>query len=252
MLTGLIVCSSPSWVVLLAAGVIGQRMSLSCPRVQLRICRSTGACRVALAKLADVLGSFTCKYCLFSKLLINVSGGLLMCKWVRLQLTLDSNTPPPPPLPHPQPRHSVCAEAQSCLRRRDSQISRRGAKPVDLSTREPLGVFNSGSSPLFFCIHGEDLFMRVWVCVCVSMCVFMGVHYLPTVPMFTYLYHSPISSPGASLASEYQRVHKWNGEKDERDSLVSCMELLHSQRAYRWPNLRIKALRIQLWSYECK
>lgn len=79
-------------------------------------------------------GVSTCKYRLFSQHLINVSGGLLMCKWVKALLPLC--------------RHNVCAEAQSCLRSRDSQISRCGAKPVALSTREPLRVFNSLSLSL--------------------------------------------------------------------------------------------------------
>lgn len=100
----------------------------------------------------NVLGSFTCKYCLFSQHLINVSGGLLMCKWVKVLL---------PPL-----QHNVSTEAQSCLWRRYSQISWCGAKPVALSTREPLGVFNS--------------LLHVWMKpVCVSVCVGMRVHYQP-------------------------------------------------------------------------
>lgn len=129
------------------------------PRVQPRICRTTGARGVALAKHTDVLGSFTCKYCLFSQHLINVSGGLLMCKWVKALL--------------PPRQHNVCTEAQSCLRRRDSQISRCGAKPVALSTREPLRVFNSLSSPLPL-----SLYVRMRP-VCLSACVCMRVHYRP-------------------------------------------------------------------------
>lgn len=103
---------------------------------------------------------------LFSKLLINVPGGLLMCKWVKAPLQLTST-------PHPLPlQHCMCTEAQSCLRRRNSQISRCGAKPVALSTREPLGVFNSGFSPfppptLSFSVHP----WRRPVCVCVCVCV---------------------------------------------------------------------------------
>lgn len=73
---------------------------------------------------------------------------------------------------HPPHQHNVCTEAQSSLRRRDSQTSRRGAKPVALSTRESLGVFNSLSYHFFshsVCVHERR------VCVCAF--VFMRVHY---------------------------------------------------------------------------
>lgn len=133
--------------------VIGSRSNwtedvIIMPRVQPRICRTTEARGVALAKHTHVLWSFTCKYCLFSQHLINFSGGLLMCKWVKALL--------------PPRQHNVCTEAQSCLRRRDSQISQCGAKPVALSTREPLEVFNSCSFPLplSLCMCRSDL------CVC--------------------------------------------------------------------------------------
>lgn len=120
--------------------------------MELRICRTTEAYSVAPAKHFSVPGSFTCKYCLFSQHLINVSGGLLMCKWVKALLPLC--------------RHNVCTEAQSCLRSRDSQISRCGAKPVALSTREPLRVFNSLSlspaPPIFLYVQMKP--MRVYVC----------------------------------------------------------------------------------------
>lgn len=132
------------------------------PCVQPRICRTTEAHGVALAKHIHVLRSFTCKYCLFSQHLINVSGGLLMCKWVRALFPLC--------------QHNVCTEAQSCLRRGDSQISQCGAKPVALSTREPLRVFNSLSSPL-----SPHLLLST-VCadeMCVCVCVCTRVHYLP-------------------------------------------------------------------------
>lgn len=132
------------------------------PRVQPRICRTTEARSVALAEHINVLWSFTCKYRLFSQHLINVSGGLLMCKWVKVLL--------------PPCRRNVCTEAQSCLRRRDSQISRCGAKPVALSTREPLRVFNSLSFPLPPLPLCAD---ETCVWMCVFACVFMRVHYLP-------------------------------------------------------------------------
>lgn len=144
--------------------VIGSRSNwtedvIIMPCVQPRICRTTEALGVALAKHTDVLRSFTCKYCLFSQHLINVSGGLLMCKWVKALL---------PPL-----QHNVCTEAQSYLRRRDSQISQCGAKPVALSTREPLEVFNSRSFLLPFSLYVRMRPVRVSACVC------MRVHYLP-------------------------------------------------------------------------
>lgn len=67
-----------------------------------------------------------------------------MCKWVRALLPLR--------------QHNMCTEAQSCLRKGDSQISQCGAKPVALFTGEPLGVFNSpptlllpSSTPLCMC-----------------------------------------------------------------------------------------------------
>lgn len=133
-------------------------MSLSCPRVQPRICRTTEAHGVALAKLADVLGSFTCKYCLFSQLLIFFSW-----RFINVQMGESAS--------HPPHQHNVCTEAQSSLRRRDSQTSRRGAKPVALSTRESLGVFNSLSYHFFLILYAC---MR-GVCVCAF--VFMRVHY---------------------------------------------------------------------------
>ena len=125
--------------------------------------------RVDLAKHFHVLRSSTCKYCLFCQHLINVSSGLLMCKWVKALLPLC--------------RHNVCTKAQSCLRRRDSQISRCGAKPVALSTREPLRVFNSLSSPLphlllFLYVWMKPLCVYMWVCVCACVCVCMCAYYL--------------------------------------------------------------------------
>lgn len=158
--------------------------------VQLRICKTTEARGVALAKHINVLRSFTCKYCLFSQHLINVAGGLLMCKWVKALLPLC--------------QHNVCTEAQSCLRRRDSQISRCGAKPVALSTREPLRVFNSLSSPLpplSVCSDETCVHVRLHVCARESITC-------PRVSMFTHLYHSAISSPSASPASEWQWLRK--------------------------------------------
>lgn len=225
MLTGLIVCSSPSWPVLLAVGVIGQRMSLSCPCVQLRICWTTEARGVAFAKHTYVLGNFSCKYCLFSKHLINVSGGLLMCKWVKALL--------------PLPQHNVCTEAQSCLWRRDSQISRCGAKPVALSTREPL-VFNSLSR----------LSLRPCVCVwnlCVTLCMCGGVwvryvskSLICTIVQLVLLYQCP--SVHWLMAVHVQLAKRCERHPDS--GIVHRVPALTG--AYKWANLRIKAPRIQL------
>lgn len=128
-------------------------------------------------------GVSTCKYRLFSQHLINVSGGLLMCKWVKAPLPLC--------------RHNMCTEAQSCLRSRDSQISRCGAKPVALSTREPLRVFNSLSLslsspgfPIFQYVQMKP--MRADVRALDSI----------TCPCLLNCTNSPISSPSASPAGE--------------------------------------------------
>lgn len=153
-------------------------------------------------------GVSTCKYRLFSQHLINVSGGLLMCKWVKAPLPLC--------------RHNLCAEAQSCLRSRDSQISRCGAKPVALSTREPLRVFNSLSLSLPLAFPQLSVCSdETYACVCAR----RRLHYLS---MSAQLYHSPISYPSASPASE------WLGEgglEEVRDIqiVVSCIKLLQSQ-----------------------
>lgn len=164
-------------------------MSLSCPRVQPRICRTTEAHGVAFAKLADVLGSFTCKYCLFSQLLIFFSW-----RFINVQMGESAS--------HPPHQHNVCTEAQSSLRRRDSQTSRRGAKPVALSTRESLGVFNSLSYHFFLILYAC---MR-GVCVCVCICVHESP--LPNQKFPCYFYHSPICSPGPPSTSEWQWLHE--------------------------------------------
>lgn len=154
-------------------------------------------------------GVSTCKYRLFSQHLINVSGGLLMCKWVKAPLPLC--------------RHNMCTEAQSCLRSRDSQISRCGAKPVALSTREPLRVFNSLSLSSLFppLSHLSVCTDETYACGCAC----IRLHYLS---MSAQLYHSPISSPSASPAGERLGEGGLEGVRDIQ-IVVSCIKLLQSQ-----------------------
>lgn len=149
-----------------------------------------------------------------------------MCKWVKMLL---------PPL-----QHNVSTEAQSCLWRRYSQISRCGAKPVALSTREPLGVFNS-----LFCLS----LLRVWMKpVCISVCVGMRVHYLSkSLQVYSFVLCSIKFYQGLSIQWIVVAVQVKLAKRCERHLDTGIMHGVSALTgAYKCANLRIKAPRIQL------
>lgn len=156
-----------------------------------------------------------------------------MCKWVRALLPLR--------------QHNMCTEAQSCLRKGDSQISQCGAKPVALFTGEPLGVFNSPPHPPPPLLY-PSLYVQMRP-VCLHVCVQespLPVRESPCllIRKFSRRLHSQLNGRGCGGEIE---------KKDVRDvQLLVSSPSSCTHGAYKWANLRIKAPRIQLQSYECK